>query len=169
MSTQNEKYLNEAGTFFCQVEMPATGWFAESSKGTPSVQIPLIVVEGDLEGKRITAHLWLTEAAFENTVKTLHDVFGFDGDFEALAKSPKGFAGLPASIVTEMETYNGEKRCKLKWLNNPNSGPKPAMEATKVSSLISQINRKSKALVGTFGPAKPVSKKPVEGDDDIPM
>lgn len=125
-TTQADKYLHAAGAFVCRVEMPLNGWLAEIGRNnTPCVQIPLIVTEGPMAGKRITYYAWLTPRACDRSCRTLHECFQFNGDFEWLASDPKGFAGHRCHAVTTMGSYNGQRRCSVRWLHPaaPGTGP----------------------------------------------
>jgi len=84
--------------------------FGESPNGTPFVELAF---END-KGESITGWLYLSEAAFKNSLKTLRMAFGFNGDFETL---PTQVANKRCAITTEFEEYNGEERLKVKWIN----------------------------------------------------
>lgn len=109
--------LDREGKFSAKV-LPSTSWFGEAGKDkTPFVGLPLEIVDGECAGQHISAFLYLTENAFDRTIKTLHEVFGFNGDLEALALGMFTFAGRDCQITTEYEDYNGGRRLKVKWLN----------------------------------------------------
>jgi len=142
----NDAYLNTAGTFTCRVERPNNGWLIEvGDKETPCCQIPLVVIGGPQDGKRITWQGWLTDGALSSTVKALHEAFNFEGQWGALVRDPNGFDGLRCRIVTVMETYNGKERCKVRWLNPDGGGAK--LDERKATSLIASLEGRSKAVV----------------------
>jgi len=84
--------------------------FGESKTGTPFIEIQF----ADDSGATINGWLYLSENAFERTVKVVREVFGFDGNFETL---PAQIANKRCSIETEEEEYEGKMRLKVKWIN----------------------------------------------------
>jgi len=128
-------------------------FLSESSKGTPCVQI-----EFDASGETITAWLYLSDAAFERSVKTLREAFGFDDDFETLAQQ---LVEKQCQIVVEEEADDkGVLRPRVKWINSLRSAPRPLSNAevltAKLSAKASRIAREVGAA--TRAPA-PVAKK----------
>jgi len=102
----------------------------ESSKGTPCVQI-----EFDASGETITAWLYLSDAAFERSVKTLRDAFGFDDEFENLADQ---LVGQKCQIVVEEEADDkGQLRPRVKWINALRSAPRPLSNAEALTAKLS--------------------------------
>lgn len=88
-----------------------TGTFGESKNGTPFIEISF----SDDSGATINGWLYLSEKAFENSLKTLRDAFGFNGNFETL---PAQIEGKRCSITTEEEADDkGVLRLKVKWIN----------------------------------------------------
>lgn len=174
MSEDNAiKYLSTAGTFEGVVADPGEGgWFQEmGEKSTPCIRIPVVVVEDGFEKTAIWRG-WLTEKAMDNTIRTLAKVFGFNGDLDALANGKESFAGKPCQIVTEIETYEGKDRLRIKWIN-PAGASAPTMDAEKVQSIISKLTSRAKAVAKAelaeqgkpVASAKPAPKKDVEKDD----
>lgn len=178
MPEENNKYVNKAGSYLCQVKQPGNGWFGEAGeKQTPFIRIPCKVTEaGDQQGKEIVYTGWLTEAAFDRTIENLCKAFPqWNGDLEALQSGSFSFAGSECEIVAESETYNGETRVKAKWLNNATSGGGKEMDGAKVASLISKMGRKAKAIAKTINAdapapeAKPAAKAVDNTDSEIPF
>lgn len=193
---QKPKYLNDVGSFECIVQAPESGWFGEAGeKLTPYLRIPLMVNDPsnpENNGQITVAKLWLSEQAFDKTIIRLKEVFGFDGDLQALNDGKTTLAGLACNISTEMETYQGKELCKVKWLNPPGGGGAKPMDAVKVSSLLSKLTSRGKALAKTVvGPATspsptntaslpgsrstapttptPATGSPASEDDDVPF
>lgn len=180
----SKNYIQHAGSYECIVEDPGdSGWFGESGdKKTPFIRIPVRVIEGVDKGKIAVYRAWLSDSAFDNTIRRLKEVFGFDGDLNALFAGKTTFMDLPCNIQTEMETYQGKSMCKVAWLNpaggGGGGGAKP-MEASKLSSLLSKLAPKAKAIAkatpSTQAPAAPtrtVSGNTVTqevNDDDVPF
>lgn len=155
---------------------PANGLCQIGEKKTDALRLILAVVEPkENEGETIEWMGWLSDNAFENTDKRLREVFGFDGDYEALAANPNLFAQSLCRITTEFETYNGKERLKVKWLNNAESAntatPLPPAEA---KGLASRLKARSMALAKAAGTSTTTTtakrpNTPQPGDsDEIP-
>lgn len=86
--------------------------FGETKNGTPYLALEFITEAADT----ITGWLYLSEKALANSVKTLRDAFGFDGDFETVIDQ---VGSKPCSITVELEEYEGKERLKVKWINGP--------------------------------------------------
>lgn len=88
--------------------------FGQSRKnGTPHLELNL---ETD-RGERISAWLYLSPKAFENTTRRLRDAFGFNGDYETAVEQVRG---KPCSITVEEETGDdGKRRLRVAWVNGP--------------------------------------------------
>ena len=73
------------GRHLCTVAQPANGWFATAGKNeTPFIRIPLTISEGALKGTTHVYQAWISDNAYERTMKTLCEVFGWDGDLEEM-------------------------------------------------------------------------------------
>jgi hypothetical protein len=86
------------------------GSFGESKNGTPFFEL----LFADDNGNTINGWLYLSDKAFEASVKTLRETFGFDGNFETL---PDQVANKRCSITTEEEEFENKMRLKVKWIN----------------------------------------------------
>lgn len=170
MSQNTSKYLETVGSFECVVNDPGdAGWFAESKQQqTPYIRIPFTVTEGPAKGRIGVYQAWLTDSAFDNTIKRLKEVFAFDGDLEALYNRRVSFAGKKCNIQTEAETYQGKTKIKIAWLNPPGGGGgglKP-IDKAKASSLLAKLSSRGKAIAKT-AEAK-VSSGPEPRPDPFP-
>src|SRR5207247_1435034 len=122
--------LNEAGEFAVIVRKPSGGWFGESpERQTPFIQLLLEVT--DDSRRTIPWYGWLSDAAFENTIKRLADVFGFDGDLASLHEGKQTLEGRACRITTEFEEYKGKQKLKVKWLNSA-EGRSKALDAETI-------------------------------------
>jgi hypothetical protein len=186
---QNTQYVDRVGVFRCVVEKPQNGWFGEAGENaTPFIRIPCRVVEqrdrkDDQVGKAITYQAWISENAFDRTIKTLCEAFpAWDGSLETLANDAYGFEGMECEINAQSEDYNGEKRIKAKWLNPIGGGGGVPLEKSKVDSLLKKLGRKSMAIAKTVraeaGNPAPTPRQPAGApaggtpppeDDDIPF
>ncbi len=157
------KYISEVGSYRCMVMDPPNGqWFGESEeKKTPYIAIRAVVndPDSDQHGAEITYYAWLSDGAFDRTIKGLSELFGWNGDMEALAAGEVTFTGQECTIVTESEEYDGKKRIRAKWLNSVDrQGPVMAQE--KVKSLIARLGSKAKAIAKATGAASAPAQKP---------
>lgn len=109
------------------------------------------------EGDHIYANLWLSDGAFDNSVNTLNEVFGFDGNFTTINDQIKG---KECSFTVEMESYEGKEYPRVKWINGPRSS-QPIED-----SMLTLLSRKARAVVGS---AQPQKITPVDMDDDVPF
>jgi hypothetical protein len=136
---------------------------AHSTKGTPYAGLLLRTDEREMAD----AYLYLSEKAFERTVKTLVEVFGFDGDFDTLERQ---VVGQRCSITAEEEEDDrGEVRVRVKWIN-------PEQAAPADQSFLAKLTQRARALgagkAAPPRPAKPATATPslaVADDDDIPF
>lgn len=158
--------LNKAGIFRCIARQPESGWIGQSDKGSDYIAIDCEVDEECPEkGQQATAYLYLTDAAFERSVKTLADAFGFDGNFVNLQLNKVTLDGMPCSITTEFESYEGKDRLKVKWLNNINRTPK--IDPQKASEIASRLTRRAQAIMKSIKPA--AKPEPVDNQDNGPF
>lgn len=118
------------------------------NKGTPGA---LLLLRNDA-GDHIYHTLWLSDGALENSVNTLKEVFGFDGNFETINDQVKG---KECSFTVEMEEYEGKEYPRVKWLNTPRAS-QPVED-----SMLTALSRKARAIVGTPQQAK----APVDSDN----
>lgn len=165
------KYINSEGSFDCIVTEPSAGWIGESEeKETPFVRIPVVVTDdGQEKGAGAVWQGWLSQGAFDNTIKRLVEVFGFNGDLASLATGKQTFKDKPCSITTEFEEYNGKKRCKVKWLNALGGGAqsKP-MEQRKLDALLARLTPQA-IKVAKMASSEPAPSLPLDESDSIPF
>lgn len=139
MSNPNPQLVNVPGVYQAQVIRPVSGWFDESSKGTPYIKVPVKVTEGEQAGKFACWQGYLSHAARTATVRTLEDVFGTDWSW-----TDPNFAGKNVEIVVEEEEYKGKVSCKVRYLNSPgrsnsqSAAPKSKDEQLALSARIAR-------------------------------
>ena len=110
---------------------------SESSKGTPCVQITF-----ESGGQMATSWLYLSENAFERSLKTLREVFNFDDDFDTL---PDQVVGKECQIVVEEEADDkGNLKPRVKWINPLRAPPRPLSNA---EALIAKLSAKAARIV----------------------
>jgi len=188
------RYLDVPGTYTAIVREPLAGWFDESAgkdggPGKPFIEIPFQIMcaeNPDRDGQYINWRGYLTDAAFENTLKTLKKAFGFNGDWSSLHAGKFTFVGLEAELVCETEYYNGKPSVRIKWVNNPDSSQeREVMPKQKADALVAMLARRTKALENADASpraaapkaASPAPRKTVNAatftedlaDDDIPF
>ena len=148
MSEEN-RYVNEVGTFTAKVKMPGNGWFGEAGKKkTPFIRIPLLITEGTQKGREIVWKGYITQGAIAGTVKRLAKAFDWDGDLNKLTlghedEDDNVFLNKTCQVVVEQEEYEGKTYFKAKWINAIETDS--ALPKEKISDLISSLNALSKA------------------------
>lgn len=137
---------------------------AESKNGTPSIKFKLQLTENVLTGDPVNAIVffdaWLSEKAFENSMLTVTDALDWQGvdlnDFNGTGK----FNGVPVSVLLDEEEYQGEKRTKVKFMNNVNRVAKvAALDIGKAQGLAQKLKDKALAYRQQN---KPQAGKPVD-------
>ena len=126
--------IKNPGRYTATIENAELG---QSEKGTPFLAL---LCKTD-QGEELTAYLYLSDAAFERTTKTLREVFGFDNNFEAVVAQ---VTGKECSIVVEAEEYEGKTRMKIKWVNSV--GGSSAKPLDNAASLLAQLSAKANRI-----------------------
>ena len=166
----------KSGKHNCRVAAPLNGWFCESKTGTPGLRLQLEVASGECKGTNVEYIAWLSHAALDRSVKTLADVFGWDGNLAALSQLVDSgpFVGRECEITVEDEEYNGKMYPKIKWLNKAGGGnsAKP-LAKDAVAEMVAKLNATSMKLAaepkddGTKPAPKSVPKPPKDADLDV--
>jgi hypothetical protein len=145
--------------------------FGETKTGTPYLSLEFSTEAGET----ITGWLYLSEKALANSVKTLRDAFGFDGDFETVIEQ---VVSKPCSITVELEEYEGKERLRVKWINGPRSSKPIDNQAEFLKALSAKAARipKEASRAGTApakapakaapAPAKAAPKAAAKSDDE---
>lgn len=137
--------------------------FGEAQTGTPYIRIGFEAEQGT-----ITAWLYLSEKAFDRTVKVLREVFGFDDNFDTLAGQVEG---KKCSIVTELETDNqGKDRLRVKWINAEGGAKAPAPISNQ-AAFLRDMTRRAKLIARDAGKEiRPAAKPaPTTGNEKRPF
>lgn len=108
---------------------------AESNKkGTPGVFFTFKTSHGEIEGS-----LWLSDAAYERTLKTIRECFAFNDDFASLGSQ---IEGKECSITVDMETgSDGKEYARVKWINPVKPAAKPVS-----GSLLATLTARAKGI-----------------------
>lgn len=169
---EKTKYISQAGRYEGVVEQPQS-WLAKSKdKGTPSIRLPIRVInDPEEEGALIYWDGWLTDNAFERTIETLVAAFGFDGDLNGLEAGSQTLAGMPCQIEVEMEEYNGKSRAKVKWLNPPGyEYVAPVLPVEDKQAILATFNKRAMQTAKAMKKETPKAATPAAAsDDDIPF
>lgn len=127
--------IKTPGRYTATVETAELG--QSEAKGTPFLSLLCKTEQGD----ELTAYLYLSDAAFERTTRTLREVFGFDNNFETVVQQ---VTGKECSIVVEAEDYEGKTRMRVKWINTVGGASGKPLE--NASSLLAQLSAKAKRI-----------------------
>lgn len=145
--------------------------FGETKNGTPFLSLGFST-ETD---ETIVGYLYLSEKALANSVKTLRDAFGFDGNFETVIEQ---VVSKPCSITVELDDYEGKERLRVKWINGPRSSKPIDNQAEFLKALSAKAARipKEASRSGTApakapakaapAPAKAAPKAAAKSDDE---
>lgn len=146
-----------------------------SGTGTPHIA----VLFEDVNGDRITWYGYLTDKALERTIESLQ-ILGWDpaehgGDLSSLNGTDL-LAGAECEVVVEAESYEGETRMKVRWVNQRGGGGLGApMDASEAATFASQLRGKIMGAAKPMpskepGPAKaPAGSVEDDPDDDLPF
>jgi hypothetical protein len=129
--------INTAGRYDVRVQTCEVG---QTESGSARIYLFFTTEEHESIG----GWLYLTEKAFPYTVKTLREVFDFDGNFETVVSQVQE---KQCSITVEIEEYNGKERAVVKFVNRYGSGPigagAPIADAT---SFLRNLTAKAKRI-----------------------
>lgn len=149
--------INNAGRHEVTVK---TATFGESPNHTPFVELSF---END-QHETLSGWLYLSEAAFERSVKALRDAFGFDNNFETL---PAQVVNKRCAITTEFEEHEGKTRLKVKWINALRSviPLKDGSALKKFSAQAARIPVEQRAKAAAAPKAPPAPQAAAKGED----
>lgn len=129
-----------------------------------------ITFKDPTSNEQIEGAIWLTRKALNQARRSL-EALGFDVDnseLQILQDQPIFLAGRRAEIVVEMETWNGQERAKVRWINRP---PIDAAKQKAELTVIGQQLRDSKPS-GSEAPKEeehPLEPNEVELEGDVPF
>jgi hypothetical protein len=97
---------------------------ADGEDGTPflAVQFDLETMDTHQPAGKITAYLYLSDKAIEQTAKKLRAI-GYTGTEGGELADGTKLKGLRCQVQVTQEAYNGEVRNKVGWINPENSVP----------------------------------------------
>lgn len=126
------------------------------------------------DGREITSWNYLTQtkrpgqerSAFEITLKTLREVFAFDGDFGEIEVQT---IGKECTIVTEVEHYNGKDRLKVKWINRRGGAVAVTPPPANFLASLSAAAKRVPVPANMPKPAPRPAPKAQPDDDNVPF
>lgn len=134
----------------------------EASTGTPQVEVVFQVTEGECIGETISWFGFLTDAALPYTLRSLRFT-GFEGndlsDLESVGSQE-------CSITVKEDTWEGETRLKVEWVNDLGGIRSKAM--SDPANFAKQMMAKIAALEAGQKP-KEASLDEVLQNDDVPF
>jgi hypothetical protein len=151
---------------------------AESKeKRTPSVSISMRTIpqEGE-QAQTLYANLWLTDGAFDATVKTLRETLGWQGN-DLMELNQPILKDIEVVAVCAWGEYNGQGRYEVRFLNSPGGGGGvKKLDEGQARSIVSRLNAKLVATSKGSGAASaPAARRPASsrapkapGHDDFP-
>ena len=126
----------------------------KAGTGTPQVAIAFQTEDG----QHITAFCYLSEKAADRTMESLR-LCGWEGDDVRDLSGVNGTCEV--DIVVEEEEYEGNMRCKVKWINAPGGGgvKVEAMPEKEAAAFAARMKAKAQASRAT-GPKPTRTGKP---------
>ncbi|HTJ77683.1 MAG TPA: hypothetical protein VL357_01685 [Rariglobus sp.] len=119
-----------------------------TKKGTPGVFFTFKTEDGEIDGA-----LWLSERAYERTLNTLRECFGFNDDFASLAQQVEG---RECSITVEMEADEKDPNKewpRVKWINPIRAAAKPV-----AGGLLAKLTAQARTIAKPAGMPAPQPK-----------
>lgn len=164
--------INIAGTFECRVAAQTTHDPYFQVRGRDATDCVCLVLETTDGSGYIKSYSYLSQKAAPYTKRNFNQLFGEDW-IDRVNDGEDPFAGVEVQVVTEIEYYNGNPQCRVKYLNKP--GASAPMDSRKVSAVL-QALRKTKLpdeRSASGGPAIPtqsrsVSMRDLEGQGQAP-
>jgi len=115
-------------------------------KNTPAVNVTMETVENvqTKEPHVMTVYWsgWLTEGAFDHTMKSLTDACGWDGEDLSDLNGTGRLVGSEVWVVLEEEVYEGKTRTVVKWLNRLGGGAQKPFDQQKAVELSERLKGK---------------------------
>lgn len=129
-----------------------TATFGESKNGTPFLEI----VFENSDRETLSGWLYLSQKAFEQSLKTLRETFGFNNNFET---APAQIENKVCAIEVEAEEHEGKTRLKVKWIN-PLRSVIPMKDASALKGFSAMAARIPLASRTTAKPAPKAASAP---------
>ena len=146
----------------------------KSKTGTPGIEIMFSFIEPRTSAPETLEWVaWLTPKAAENSVKTLVEVLGYNGDKktdpQGIFQDRVAFDYLrEVSIVVEHEEYNGNFYPKIKWVNSMGGSQFAGVTPEQIKGSLNDVGFDALVLAAKQGLGTP-KKKTVETDVQIPF
>jgi hypothetical protein len=175
----------QPGKFICTVQ-EAESYVHLNKDDKPSIMLKLYIEAGQGANSG-TEIAWFgglsSDKSREMTQKALKTCFGWDWDSQALVVGNVPFAGKEVEADIQWDEYNGQRRLRVAWINNPEGGQAVSHDPAKLASILGALDRQAKATSRAIAggtrqpvvpprPMKPIvrASDPIElEDDDIPF
>lgn len=157
------------GTHNAKLQLPriADQLFTTSQSGKDGVVLHFKTEDGG----EIHTTLWLSPNAYDRSLQVLKEVFGFNGDWNSLAKTLT-LPNLECRIVVEMEDYEAKdgstkQTPRVKWINPRGAAQKEA--AGGVEGVLQRLAKLSGSsnVNAEFQRAKQVRNQTADDSDEI--
>lgn len=125
---------------------------ATADTGSEQIAVLFEVTEGECQGEQITWYGYFTEKTTKRTIESLRHCGWQGNDLAALTAED-----MPneVTLVCEDDTYNGETRVKVKWVNRLGSGL--AVKARMDSSAAASFAARMKGACMAIKPSAPAA------------
>jgi len=152
------------GTF--EAEVLSHVLATSKEKGTPSIKVQVEIQKNVVNGEPVTGSFywdgWLTEKAFENTMKAVSEALGWNGGDLSELNGTGAFVGKIVQVVLEEEADDrtGKTHTKIKWLNPLGGGGVKALSGADAKAVADKLKGKVLAYRQKNPAAKPVDDDP---------
>ena len=144
--------------------------FIKAKTGTMGLEVAFEFQEGE-NTERLNWVGWLSAGALENTMKTLVDVLGFNGndaaDASGVLTDPKALAyGSNVSLVVEMEPNQDHTKeyPRIKWVNKLGGSAFEGCAPELIKADLNAIGFRAAFLAAKQGQPSTASGKPANAD-----
>lgn len=151
---------------------PVAARFIESKGGTTGLEIGFEFIEPSTDTpERLNWVGWLSANAMENTMATLVNVLGYNGNDEVdehgVLSDPKALAyDREVILVVEPEEYDGKTYMRVKWVNSLSGSAFQGVEKTVIKSKLDQMGFRAAFLAAKQKTGKPAAIKASEPLDE---
>lgn len=137
-----------------------------ASTGSEQIAVELEVLDPDYAGQRITWFGFFTEATEARTFEALRHL-GWKGDE---LTDLGGIDQNEVRIVCDNETYQGQTRLKVQWINAPGGlALKTPMTPEQVRAFAARMKSKAGASRAKMGTQSNGQDAPMPTDEDAPF
>lgn len=149
--------------------------FGQSSTGKDFIKCEFTVTDGEYAGRTMSWYGYLSEKTAKRTIESLRHC-GWTGD--NLAGDMPGLMSQKVSLTVDNETYNGNTRLRVKWVNS-SSGSSSGIKKRLTEDQLAQLSAIFGTVISSLPPQTdgiPVEDPPdfsfradAVDEDDIPF